>query len=209
MIHEILTALLYDVLAKIKANVNFFSAPEGERKKLLIVSPFLPESLVNYLSGVSETQFITDVQNLISFLNESSLTAGQLQGKLFLHLSDFCAKDLASYIDAGNLEIATEGAYGEAIREALLRYSYQEATDSIDRFLRVIRNETPVIVVQSARPVPGNVRSLIREELQKKYPHSIPVFSINTDLLGGIRLFVNGNVHDASWRSKINQLTSL
>jgi len=49
----------------------------------------------------------------------------------------------------------------------------------------------------------------IRQTLSKDHPYSLPVFQINKKLIGGIRIFKDGEVQDHSWLSRVEYFTSL
>jgi len=65
------------------------------------------------------------------------------------------------------------------------------------------------ILVQSPIKLEAKMKDEIRENLVKRYPNSSPVFIVNRDLIGGLRIYVDGKTEDLSWISKINILTSI
>lgn len=66
------------------------------------------------------------------------------------------------------------------------------------------------IIVESAGAMEKSDQEYILGELRRQYPISFPTFKKTPRLLGGMRLFVGGEVIDASWRKQVSELfTSL
>ena len=63
--------------------------------------------------------------------------------------------------------------------------------------------------MQSPREIDSELKSEIRENLNKDFESSFPVFQINKNLIGGLRVFVDGKSHDYSWFSRISSISNL
>lgn len=60
--------------------------------------------------------------------------------------------------------------------------------------------------IQTPLPLDENVKNTIRTQLSRKYGKDVvPQWQIRKDLLGGFRIFIEGNLHDYSFTSQLEQ----
>ncbi len=97
----------------------------------------------------------------------------------------------------------------------------KDVTSSLDQWMREVRAQSteqavlraiqqwiatdrgvPSPLVQTPLPLDESVRSTIRAALAVRYPASVTCFEVERSLAGGIRVFVGGVMHDASWISQ-------
>ena len=101
-----------------------------------------------------------------------------------------------------------KSVFFSTLRSTLLIRSSQEITEDIVFFLREFLL-SPRLIVQSPLECDLKTKHDIRAYLAKSYPKSFVSFSVNKQLIGGIRFFVDGKVDDLSWFSRIQALHSL
>ncbi len=65
------------------------------------------------------------------------------------------------------------------------------------------------LLIQSPVRLSSEMKEDIRLAMHKKHPEATPIFVVNKNLIGGLRIYIDGHVEDLSWQSKINILTSL
>lgn len=65
------------------------------------------------------------------------------------------------------------------------------------------------LLIQSPVKLETAFKDEIRESMMKQYPNASPIFVVNKNLIGGLRIYIDGKTEDLSWISKINILTSL
>lgn len=66
----------------------------------------------------------------------------------------------------------------------------------------------PLIIVQTATPLDIAERAKIHDELAAQYPGMFIRFQVFPDLAGGMRIFVNGVLTDASWQNRLHRIIS-
>ena len=104
--------------------------------------------------------------------------------------------------------IASDSVVAKALKNLIITNSYQELASEINELCKNIA-EAPYVLVQSPREIDSELKSEIRENLNKDFESSFPVFQINKNLIGGLRVFVDGTSHDYSWFSRISSISNL
>lgn len=204
MIENILKSLLFEILDLLNKQRELLSETLENRQKILKEADNLPEEIKNYLAEVKEKEFIEDINELINFLNSGALI---LKSELAKSLKNFFTTSLSDLLD--NREtLKMKGKLAEAINDLLKNNSDKEVTNLINNFISLI-GETPFIMVQSPRSIDFKLKKQIREKLNEKYGANFVNFAINKNLVGGLRIFVNGETIDLSWLSKINTITNI
>lgn len=182
MVRSIIAKLLVDVLSVLKGNPDFFGLPEQDRKKLLTDN--IPEALKAALITVDEADFMGSL--------EMVLDSGANNSKNY----EF-AKAMAVAVSeqvSGSSDEKMKLSGGKVVQKFLNR------TFGTDHYL----------VVQSPIRLTAEKKAEIRKGLREKYDRSVhPLFQTNRLLIGGLRVFYNGEVQDHSWLGRINVLTSI
>lgn len=218
MFKHFLTALLEKMTSHLVKHPDFFKSEKREMEHLSV-----PASFKKYLETVSENHFMKDLEVIVTFI-KSPKSAQIKKNEFFKAFTVFLTEELARKVDHLNSEfyllqkdervevieklLPGESALAKSLRNILTDYTYQQfASEAINIGHRVI--ETPFVVVQSPREIGTELKREIRTQLTEKYPLCFPFFQINRKLIGGIRIFHNGQTLDHSWLSRVLSFTSL
>lgn len=198
MIKNILKSLLFEIL-------NLLNEQKDQNGKAeLKKSDRLPEEIKAYLAEVKDEELLEDLRELTGYIGSGAL---YLNGGLAKSLKTFLTATLPEYVDNQN-NFDMKGKFGEALNDLLKNNSDKEITQLINDFIGLI-GETPFVMVQSPRPIEIDLKKEIRKNLNEKYGANFVSFAINKNLVGGLRIFVNGETSDLSWLSKINTITNI
>jgi F-type H+-transporting ATPase subunit delta len=116
------------------------------------------------------------------------------------------AKELlrASYVD-GKLDSARVSSLVKSLIEKKPRH-YIQALEAYQRLLR-LEVEKRTATVETATELPSDAQKEIVENLKRKYGSDLTArFSINPELLGGMRIRVGSDVWDSSVRNRLQRL---
>ena len=213
MIESFISSLIQDILMLLRPQKDFFGLDKVKRAQ--IAEDYSGSKvLADYLSHVSEAAFVDDLHTALKekkgplvqlladyFLREFPLVFDQLNSQ-FYRLSGPERKKFAESLFPKNT------AFTSTAQEYLLLMSYQEISENIVVFLKECY-DSPRIMVQSPLETDSKTKTEIRQYFSKTFPRSFVTFSINSQLIGGIRFFVDGKVDDLSWFSKIQAIRSL
>lgn len=216
MFKEFLSALVYEML---KFSAKHPKAKQSDMKDLRI-----PGAFKEYLEAASETVLAHDVKLIIQYLHSGAVGAEYKKSKFFKAFVKFLTEKLAASLDklpatfykADHEEqikiveklIASESTVAKALKNLIVTNSYQELASEINELCKNIA-EAPYVLVQSPREIDSELKVEIRENLNKDFESSFPVFQINKNLIGGLRVFVDGKSHDYSWFSRISSISNL
>lgn len=221
MFRSLLNAILLELCEFVRKHPDLLTQPKEAREKKL-ESIKVPTPFKSYLAEVSEKEFLNDLGRVVAFVREGQMNS--IKKSLFFRaFVEFLTHSLAFRIDvmstAYNMDqshrdalahklITGENGIGEALRNLLLTYTYQELATAITELTQGVA-DAPFIVVQSPREMDLELKKEIREKLTQNHPLSFPVFQINRQLIGGFRVFINGEVIDHSWISRVLRFTSI
>ena len=79
----------------------------------------------------------------------------------------------------------------------------------LTHFQRLVRLDVArrTATIQSARPLPENLRTAMQANLARKYGPGLAIsFAQNPDLIGGVRVRVGSDVYDASIRARLAEM---
>lgn len=222
MFKGFLSALLQKILIFLKSHNDFVKMSDAEKIEAL-KHLSVPHSFKEYLLQVSEKSLMTDIELILQYVNSPKKTI-ITQNSFFKAFNDFLVNDLGKKIDYLDGEfylmpkdhrnmiveklISTESLLAQALRNIMLHYTYQQLVAEINN-IGSKSIDAAYIMVQSPREIDIQLKKEIRDKLQTKYPNTLPVFQINKNLIGGIRIFENGQVVDESWLSRVLRFTSL
>lgn len=215
MLRSFLLILIRDILGFLKKNPTFFAENEETRneslKDLKIPTPF-----THYLvKSSSEKEFLEDLRILLRFIHTGD--APIQENRFFKALLELLTGSFGFRIDmmsqSANLSekdrhavteklIESNSALAQALRRILLAYSYQEIATEISQLGKKVVG-APTLIVQSPRAVELELKKEIRETFGKENPLSFPIFQINRQLIGGFRVFKDGETTDYSWLSRV------
>lgn len=226
MLDRLLTAMVYEILSCISKNSELF-ADNNVKDKALASAHGLPAQVKTYLESVPEGQFFADLTTITQVIHSgvASLSMKDKDNALLKAVAQFLVKNFAKKLDSIPLDyyrlsksdqrkkveemVKSDGFIGQSLKDLLVDYSLQELNQGLADFIRQITNSS-YILVQSPREISKETKEDIRMQLYQKFGESsFPVFQINKNLIGGLRVFVDGKVADHSWLGRINYLTSI
>lgn len=219
MTADLTASLIKDLLVFLKGNKDFFANPNHAQA----MNALGAESFVSYLSGTTAEKFIDDLQFTVKAL-KGDPKAKKADSAIIKALADYFLKDFANPFDRLDKSYQTmsfdeqtetlakifpvKSNFFSTLRTYIFKFSPQEMTDLVVSFL-IDLLESPRIVVQSPIEADQKTKASVREYFSRTHPKSFVAFSINSQLIGGIRFIVDGKVEDMSWFSKIQNFHKL
>lgn len=208
MIDALLQSLVLDVLKTLsgKSQIN--------EKTLGSIS------LAKSFQGVSPPEVIRELECLLKMLRKEIPLSGNVftnaLGCYFLHEfwqsfdqmdSHFFHKKLPEQRRILEGNFPHPSLFFEQLRSHLLFNSSQDITETIIQYASSLYR-SPRILVQSPVECDLHLKNRIRQHFLQSSSQSFLAFQVNTQLIGGIRFFVDGTVQDLSWFSHIQALHS-
>jgi len=209
MIKNTFIALIHDILKILQENRNFFELDEQAKTELIKKTGLLPEEISTHVSSMSQEELIKDIKEVLSFASSRNELI-KLNSGLAKAFANFCVNQIPTHLDnyQPNNKPLFKGAFGQHLAVFYSSGIEKQIIEQIQSFVSLVYS-APFVVVQTPIQITKEQKTTIRSELNRKYKHSIPSFSVNKKLIGGLRVFVDGKTHDHSWISQINKLTSL
>lgn len=204
MLDRFLTALLYELLSAEKSG--------------------LPKVLKEYTAEVSDAEFMADIRLLTAYLTgRSGLRLNE--SKLLKAVAVFITENLATKVDKVGIDfyrqnssdqqkqaeelIKSDTLVAKTLKELFCANSYQELAQGLADFVAAVTG-APYILVQTPREADQALKQEIRTAIREKHgQYTFPIFQINRNLIGGLRVFIDGDVTDHSWLGRINYITNL
>lgn len=221
MFKSFLTALTYEMVHHVTKHPDFFDAKAAKRLDALD-SVRIPKAFKEYMSEVSENDFMSDLPLVVAYAEGRTGTlakspffetfvqflTGPFAAKLDKLSGDFYVmsdKDRTQVVDA---LIKGETRVALSLKEIYMHRTPQEMAEVIQDLAKQV-SKAPVVVIQTPREMDAELKKDMRAELVEKHPNSFPNFQINRKLIGGLRIFVDGEVTDHSWLSRVLRFTHL
>jgi len=222
MLNDFLTALTHEMVRFLAAHPDFFEGKEDAREKAL-QNVRMPAPFKHYLAHRKSEDFMEDMRLVVSYVNSAKLA--KLEGNAFFKaVVEFFTGAFAAKLDKLNSDfygfkekdqwtvvqelIKSDSHVAGTLRELLIRRTYQELSAGLVTLTQRVVGAA-YVVVQTPREVDSELKKEIRHDLVKENPLSFPVFQINKKLIGGIRIFKDGDVNDQSWVNRVQQFISL
>ena len=222
MFKHFLTALTQRIVVFLTSHKNFFELNENERKTKM-EELTVPGSFKAYLLEINDEEFMKDIKLIFRYINEPAKTNVK-ESIFFNFFACFLSFELAKKIDylngdfylmptekrkeAVNKLIKSDSILARTLKDILSNYTYQQIVSNIYEINAKV-STVAYLVVQSPREMNTELKKEIRENLSEKHPLSIPVFQISKKLIGGIRIFQDGQSIDRSWLQRVLHFTSL
>lgn len=218
MFHELIAATIYETLSFLVKNPRSLGKDGGKEAEAL------PTPIKNYLATTTEADFLHDLKGACAYLKKGKVK--NAKNGLLLAVLEILTRglavrmDLLAEADSASLQsdaqkttlitkmIKSPTLDSHALRKLLLRRSYQELNNAIANLARAL-TDRPLLVVQSPRPIAVELKKTIRDHFEQEHHLSFPIFQVNKQLIGGLRVFNGGRVRDHSWFARVIQLTSL
>lgn len=220
MFNSFLTALLYEMNHFLVKHEDFFTGKEADREKAL-ESVRIPAPFRHYFTKVSEQDYLADMTLVLAYLQSPKDTNISKSG-LFKALAEFFAGPFARKLDMLNSDyyvfegkdqakvveqlIKSDTRMAQTLKDILLSKTYQQMSSAIQALCARVEG-APVIVVQTPREISSELKKEIRAHFHGQNPFYFPVFQINRKLIGGLRVFQDGETKDHSWLSRVLSLT--
>ena len=222
MFNAFVAGLMEKIFHFLQKHPDLFKLEDKQRAEAL-ENLQLAKPLKEYLATVSEKKFFEEIHQALNFsqnAKDQSLTGN----KFLLSVIEFLTNDIALKIDLlpenfsllkvkereeiAEKLISGDSSAAESLRAILVHFSYQQIANEIYTLSNKV-HEVPYIIVQTPRAADHELKREIRKKLLEKHPNSFPSFQINRKLIGGIRLFINGQNIDHSWLSRVLRFASL
>lgn len=219
MYSKFTSALLQKILTFLNDHPDLLN--QKERKALDKLT--LPEAFKNYLHEVSEAEFMKDV-TLASKFAKGDKGLNLKGSKFFEAIVEFITSDFARKLDLLDSEyylfslenrhkiadklVSGDSPLAESLRDIILTKTYQQISSATQKLLRQVGSFS-FILVQSPSEISPEIKKDIRQKIREEDEKAFPVFQINKKLIGGIRIFKDGESDDLSWLSRVLHFTSL
>lgn len=223
MFHSFLLVLVQDMLKSLKAEPEFFGLSAKKREEYLEAKRF-PAAFKVYLAEVKGEDFLQDLEVLTLYLQGAKdldlkgnaffgaligFFVGPFADKLDQLRSDFYTLAEADQKAVLDQLIKGSSSLGEELKKLLLFYSYQELTQAIYDLMRRV-SSSPYVLVQSAREMEPSLKRELRQQFRDNPEKgSFPIFQVHRKLVGGLRVFQEGECVDHSWLHRVHRFTSL
>ncbi len=84
-------------------------------------------------------------------------------------------------------------------------FTAEDVQKQLSRFLNIFSSRSRKLFVKSVRDVDGVTRADIRSH----YPEDFIVFKVQKTLLGGMQIYNQGKLFDATWKGKVDALNHM
>lgn len=221
VLDRFLSTLVYELSAFLLEHKDFFSKKERDA---LVEKTKFPKPVKAYLAKVSDKDFMSDLKTLVSFLiNPSqanpknnklmeavaSFLTQDLSGKLYHLDSDYAKVSRKKQTEIVKALIKSDTTLGSALKDIFLNNSHQEIYEAISNFSQSV-SDSPYVIVQTPAEIDAKFKKEIRTQLNEDLKtECFPIYQVNKNLIGGLRIFINGKVTDNSWLGRINFITQI
>lgn len=221
MIPFLFLSLLKELLRLLKAHPGFMSLDTDQRR--LVFSSHLPAPLPQYMAEGNDRQLLSDIRLAVQTLRDGEAYRGD-KGGLVRAFCEFLALGLGDVLDQLRKDfylmdqrerqatlmktLGFKGSFGDALTDLIVSESFQEVNAEVTDFLRRTLGASTV-VVQSPTPLSTDLKKEIRKSYAQLHKDSFVEFSITPQLIGGLRVFVDGKVEDRSWYGEVQRIATL
>lgn len=186
--------------SKLLFEKGVFSLQKKERQAgiLKYFGKNYPAALVNYFNNCAEPDLVRDMARCLSFLTTHKRYYATT--KLFLALQETVFVGLFEETDYA----------GESAVQQILQTVQKDTAEKRTLYAQACAAEsnTPVVRIQTAAPLSPEDTLKIRRHFALQQECSFPVFTVDTTLLGGMRIFKNGRLFDRSLAERLTVFRS-
>ncbi len=225
MINEIGISVIRDAVLLLRKEEEFFSFDALKREEVIknFLSANYPRTFVSYFQNLSEKGFFKDIRDFLNYI-ENKENFRTFSADLMINICKFLTQEFSFILDkleskffflersvrAHQLKEIIRGTSTLELNviDSILENTYQEINDEINDFLKFYQ-DAPYILLQSAAEIEENMKFELRKYFLDKYPKSFPEFQINSGIIGGMRIFINGKIADHSWYMQVQKITQL
>lgn len=198
MVTQLLRAMTFDVLQSVKSP-DFFTLAQAKRDAHVNSTlPEYPAGVAKYVRGVSEEDFVADVEAVLQVLGSGG----------------------SVIIDAPRLTRSGNGffvAMLDSLKEVIAHKSEKTQlgatlasfNDAGAKYVRVLRRELQLLLMAARGEDSAIVQVAAPAEVDITGLPGVPEVAVQRQLLGGARVFFNGKLKDDSWRARLTQVLSV
>ncbi len=196
MLKILIIGILNDLQNLIRQNVFEVSHTARRASIDTILGENYPEVLKEYFTNVSSDDLYKDTLHLLKFISSGRFSTAQ--SPLFKAIQSFIVKNLPTIKKSGKYD----SSFLRAV-DSILEQGTQELDKQILLFSKRFAGVLPVRV-QTATPLDTEEKNLIRNHFNEGSStlHHI-TFTTDSSLLGGMRIFKDGQLFDASLATRI------
>lgn len=221
MFQNFTSALLEKISHFLLKNPDFIGLSKADREKAL-EKLTIPKAFKDYLLEVKEKELMSDFALAVHYAQggEDNLQ----ENKFFTAMLHFLTEDLALKIDHLDSDyyllasadrqkvvdklISSDSQLAQSLKSLLLNRTYQQLSSAINKLAKKVQ-DAAFVLVQSPREMNSELRREVRKKLAAENPYSLPTFQINHKLIGGLRVFKNGESIDQSWLGRVLAFTNI
>jgi len=221
-LENFISILLHETLSFLSQHQNLFDL-NAKDTEVAFDRASLSAFSREYLLDVDSDQLMFDLQDLSKALKSGSKISAK--NVLSAHISRFMCKlanQAAIGLDKsfatmtredqlGRLQAVfkTDNSVMKAFKEFILHNSFESLVSKVRSFVSQ-QDDFVEVTVQYAVDVTASERRQIVSEFTNKYGDMTLVYlQVNPRLIGGMRIFANGQLTDLSWQKKIETLTNI
>lgn len=169
----------------------------GGKKPEAVLGTALHPRAKAALTQLTKDDFVAEVERALAALSGASVTSPLLQAFTYVY-------EATAVRQAAGIKVPLKGRCATAAAEAVAGRTYHE----VIREMRLLAHGAGVSVgeVQLARDITSKAKETMREEFGERYPDAVLIMTIQPDLLGGVRLFINNTAVDVSWRAQLQSI---
>ena len=223
MLFNLSISAIKDFVSLVKDEKSFFDRNSNERKNLIEkkFSSNFPAVLSDYLANVDADNFLTDIKNTVLFIKGSAKVSGN---KFIDAMCLFVSEDFAFILDKVDSEfffkkpeyrkefldqlLSGNSYFLHELEDLILFSTYQDLNEMAQITLSQIK-DSELIIVESAVEIEESSKNEIRKYFIKEKTFSFVEFRVSKGIIGGVRVFVNGNLVDLSWMGKLRGLSRI
>ncbi len=191
MLRLLLTAWLHDVSTYLKAPGKGLASE-------------YPAVFIAYFKNYGQDRVLTEVRESLRFLTEGVRPSAN--NELFNAFCTWLRSEASTILETQKMSAQNPTSHArQAISSTIEKNNSARLLSAITRFNQAL-NPLMNITVQIPTALPHNLRGTIRERLATDYPGYTVLFTVQPEILGGLRIFKDGGMIDLSWRGQIHSL---
>jgi len=221
-LENFISILLHETLSFLSQHPNLFDL-NAKDTEVAFDRASLSAFSREYLLDVDASQLMFDLKDLTTSMKSN--VSPSAKNVLSAHISRFICKlanqaaigldksfaNMTSEDQLGRLQAVfkTDNSVMKAFKELVLHNSFESLVSKVRSFVSQ-QNDFVEVTVQFALDVTASERRQIVSEFTNKYGDmTLVYFQVNPRLIGGMRIFANGQLTDLSWQKKIETLTNI
>lgn len=159
---------------------------------------FLPDVVQQWMREWDDEDFRLGVWELLRAERGRKVV---LRSRFAHAVALWVSRDLSALCYRG--DVAGEGRTAYSIRDIALRSARQREA-IIARAVRALRRDAPLVIVETPLSLGVEEKEQYRKDIIDRYGYSSVGFRVNAELIGGIRMYINGVITDHSIQARID-----